>query len=216
MAAAAGAFLALRSRKWWIAAALGVVAGLTRPVGVLLVLPALIEAARGWRAVVRRELIERVAAVAAPVVGMGIYLGWVGAVYGNVLEPFDVQTRRDLRGPTVDPVTHVINAVGDLFDGDRFGAGLHLVWLAIFIGLIVLLARRLPSSYAAYAGASVLLAVTADNISSFERYVFSTVPFAIAVAFVTRREEVNRAVSVLAAGGMVAYSVLVFFEAYVP
>ena len=32
--------LALRSRHWWIAAAAGVVAGLTRPVGVLLVVPA--------------------------------------------------------------------------------------------------------------------------------------------------------------------------------
>jgi hypothetical protein len=90
------------------------------------------------------------------------------------------------------------------------------VWLAIFIALIVVLARKLPSSYAFYAGASVLLAITADNISSFERYVFSTLPIAIAVAFLTNRDDVHRIVSVLAAGGMVAYSVLVFYEAYVP
>jgi hypothetical protein len=216
MAAAAGALLALRSRRWWLAAALGVVAGLTRPVGVLLVVPALIEAWRAWRTVTRRELVERMAAVVAPVVGMAIYLGWVGAVYGDAMEPFNVQTRHDLRGRTVDPITHVVDAVGDLFDGDRFGAGLHLVWLAVFIALIVVLARKLPTAYTAYAGASVVLAMTAHNISSFERYVFSTVPIAIAVAFVTKRDEVHRSVSVLAAGGMVAYSVLVFYEAYVP
>ena len=216
MAAVAGAFLALRSRRWLLAAALGVVAGLTRPVGVLLVVPALVEAWREWRTVERRELAERLAAVVAPVAGLGIYLGWVGAVYGDAMEPFNVQTRHDLRGPTIDPFTHVANAFGDLFDGDRFGAGLHLVWLAIFLALIVVLARRLPASYAAYAGASIVLAVTASNISSFERYAFSTIPFVIAVALLTDRDEVHRAVTALAGGSMVAYSVLVFFKAYVP
>jgi len=216
MVAVVGAFLALRSRQWLLAAALGVVAGLTRPVGVLLVLPAFIEAWRAWRTVGRRELAERFAAVIAPLAGLAIYVGWVGSTYGDATLPFDVQAGHRFRGPTVDPFTHVVNAFGDLFDGDRFGAGLHLVWLAVFIALIVVLARRLAASYAAYAGASIVLAITATNISSFERYAYSTVPFVIAVALLTKKDEVHRAVTALAAGSMVAYSVLVFFRAYVP
>ena len=43
MTATLVALLALRRQRWWIAAIAGVIAGLTRPVGVLLVVPALVE-----------------------------------------------------------------------------------------------------------------------------------------------------------------------------
>lgn len=216
MAAAVGMFLALRSKRWVPAAALGVVAGLTRPVGLLLLVPAAIEAARGWRGCGPRERGSRLAAVASPAVGTAIYLAWVGAEQGDALLPFNVQSRHDLRGGTVDPITHVVNSVGDLFDGDRFSAGLHLVWIAVFIVLLVVVARRLPASYTAYCGATLLLALTASNISSFERYAFSTFVFAIAVAIITTRADVDRVVNALAAGGLVTYAVLAFFRLYVP
>jgi hypothetical protein len=216
MVAVVGAFLALRSRRWLIAAPLGLVAGLTRPVGVLLLVPAAIEAWRDWRGAKRGELAARAAAVAAPAVGLGVYMAWVEAEYGNAFEPFDVQTGKAFRGPTIDPFTHIVNGFDDLFDGDRFGAGIHLLWIAVFIGLLVVLARRLPASYVAYAGASLLLGLTATNISSFERYAYSTIPFIIAVAIVTARGEIHRVVMAVAAGSMVAYSMLAFYEAYVP
>ena len=44
-----GAFLALRTHRWWWAAAAGFLAGLCRPVGVLLALPALAEVALSLR-----------------------------------------------------------------------------------------------------------------------------------------------------------------------
>ena len=216
MVAAVGMFLALRSERWVSAAALGVIAGLTRPVGLLLMVPAAIEAARAWRAASARQRASRAAAVASPAIGTAIYLAWVGIEYDDPLLPFSVQSRKDLRGGSVDPITHVVNSVSDLFDGDRFGAGLHLVWLAVFIGLLVVMARRLPVSYTAYGAGTLVLAMTASNISSFERYAFSTFVFAIAVAFVTTRAEVSRAVNALAAGGLVTYAVLSFFRLYVP
>ena len=43
MTATLVALLALRRQRWWIAAIAGVIAGSTRPVGVLLVVPALVE-----------------------------------------------------------------------------------------------------------------------------------------------------------------------------
>ncbi len=211
-----GMFLALRSRRWWVAVPLGLVAGLTRPVGLLLVPPALIEVLRVRRGVAAREWWGRLGAVASPVVGMGIYLAWVGARYDDPMLPFSVQDNPRLRGGTVDPVTHVVDAVAHAIDGDRFGAGLHLLWIAVVVALLVVVARRLPASYAAYAGAALLLALTARNVGSFERYAFTTFPLVIGIALVTRRREVDRVVSSLAAAGLAAYCVLAFLGEYVP
>jgi hypothetical protein len=216
MLAAVGMFLSMRSRRWLPAAAFGVAAGLSRPVGMLLVVPAAIEAYRLWRDVGGRERVARLVAVASPAVGCAVYLAWVGAVFGDPLLPFSVQSRHDLRGASIDPITHVIHSVRDVLNGDRFGAGLHLVWLALFAALIVVIARRLPASYTAYAVVSLLLATTASNISSFDRYAFSTIPFVIAIAMVTRRDVIDRIVVVAASGGLVAYSVLAFYKLYVP
>jgi hypothetical protein len=216
MVAAVGMFLALRSKHWVPAAALGIVAGLTRPVGFLLIVPAAVEAARDWHATNGRERLSRVGAVASPGVGMALYLAWVGVEYDDPLLPFSVQGRHDLRGATIDPITHIVNSVGDVLDGDRFGAGLHLVWMAVFVVLLVVVARRLPASYAAYGAATLVIATTAENISSFDRYVFSTFVFAIAVALVTVRSDVERVALTVAAGGLVVYSTLAFFQLYVP
>ena len=211
-----GMFLALRSRRWLVAVPLGMVAGLTRPVGLLLIVPAIVEVLRERRGVGVRDWYRRLAAVASPVVGTGVYLAWVGARYDDPLLPFSVQDNPRLRGGTVDPITHVVNAFGDAFDGDRFGAGPHLFWIVVVVGLLVVVARRLPASYAAYAGAALLLALTARNVGSFERYAFTTFPLVLGIALVTRRREVDRVVSVLAAAGLVAYSVLAFLGEYVP
>jgi hypothetical protein len=216
MVAAVGMFLALRSRRWLPAAVLGFAAGFTRPLGLLLIVPAAIEAARAWRGAGSGDRARCVAAVAAPAIGTAVYLAWVGAVFGDPLVPFSIQSRNDLRGGSVDPVTHVVNSISDLIHGDRFSAGLHLVWLPVFIAIVVLVARRLPSSYTAYAAATLLLAMTSTNISSFERYVFSAFPFVIGVAIATKRDDANRMIGALAAGGLVAYSLLAFYQLYVP
>src|SRR5215213_9917118 len=55
MALSIGAFLAMRKGRWWTVAALGLAAGLCRPVGVALVLPALVEGARGLRGLAWRD-----------------------------------------------------------------------------------------------------------------------------------------------------------------
>jgi len=216
MCFAVGMFLLVRSGRWLPAVPLGVLAGLCRPVGVLLVVPMAIEALRGWSASALRAKAERAAVVVAPVVGMGAYLVWVGARFGDVFEPLTIQNRRGLRGGFVDPFTRVVDAVSDLFGGDRFGSGLHIVWVAVCVVLIVMLARRLPASYTAYAATAVVLALTARNLDSFERYAMSTFPLLIGVALVTARAPFDRVVSALAAGGLVGYSLLAFFGSYVP
>ncbi|MDQ1397710.1 MAG: hypothetical protein QOG64_2969, partial [Acidimicrobiaceae bacterium] len=101
---AVGAFLALRDRRWGWAAAIGLAAGLARPVGLLLMVPALVEAGRGWRGCRTGERLARLAAVVAPAAGAGLFLLWVWRRFGDAMLPFRVQQVEGLRGRTVNPV----------------------------------------------------------------------------------------------------------------
>jgi hypothetical protein len=217
MALSIGAFLSIRNKRWALAGALALLAGLARPVGVLLVLPLLVEALADWRETTTRERVERGLAVVAPAVGMGIYLGYVGIRFGDALEPLSVQNRPTLRGGFVDPFTRVWRAVDETIGGgDRFGSGLHLLWAAVFAGLLYVIWRRLPRSYFAYCALALVLGLSGSNLDSFERYCLSTFPFVVAVAVATRREDVERPVLVLSAAGLFGYALLAFFGSWVP
>jgi hypothetical protein len=209
-------FLALRRRRFEWAIPFGLLAGLARPVGVLLALPAAIEAARIWRVASARDRVARVGAVLAGPVGSGLYLLWVRDAYGDAWLPLRIQNERAHRGGTVDPFTRTFDGIGDLLHGDRFGSGLHVLWAAVFVVLIVVLLQRLPVSYGAYAAAMVVVNLSARNLDSFERYAMSAFPLVLAVALVTLRPDVERPVLVVSAAGLVGYSVLGFLGVYVP
>jgi hypothetical protein len=209
-------FLALRTRRFAWAIPLGVLAGLTRPLGVLLVIPAAIEAARAWRDASVRDRVVGLGAIIAGPLGSGLYLLWVHVAYDDAWLPLSIQNDRAHRGGFVDPFTRVFDGVGDLIHGDRFGSGLHILWAAVFVALLVVLVRRLPASYSAYAAAVVVVNLSARNLDSFERYAMSAFPFVIAVALVTTRRDLERPVLAVSAAGLVGYSVLGFLGVYVP
>jgi hypothetical protein len=209
-------FLALRTRRFGWAIPFGVLAGVTRPVALLLAVPAAIEAARTWRVASLRDRATRIGAVVAGAVGSGLYLLWVRFAYDDAWLPLSIQNNRAHRGGFVDPFTRTFDGISDLVHGDRFGSGLHVLWLAVFVVLIVVLLRRLPSSYGWYAAAMVLVNLSARNLDSFERYALSAFPLVLAVALVTDRPEVERPVLVVSAAGLVGYSVLSFLGVYVP
>ena len=216
MMLSAAMFLALRRRRFEWAIPLALLAGLTRPVGVLLALPAAIEGARGWRAASLRDRVVRVGAVVAAPVGSGLYLLWVRYAYGDAWLPLRIQNDRAHRGGFVDPFTRTFDGISDLIHGDRFGSGLHILWAALFVVLIVVLFRRLPASYGAFAAAMVVVNLSARNLDSFERYAMSAFPLVLAVALVTDRPDVERPALALSAAGLVGYSVLAFLGVYVP
>jgi hypothetical protein len=216
MALAAGMFLALRTRRWVVAGVLGVLAGLCRPLGVVLVIPAAIEAWRAWGSAPPGERVRRVAAVAGPAVGLGIYLVYAAFARDDFFLPLTVQNRKSLRGGFVDPFTSVFHAFQHLANGDRFGAGLHGVWAVVFVVLLVILVRRFPASYSVYAGVVLVLTLTARNLDSFERYAMSTFPFLLGLAAATGPEEVERGALVVAAAALTGYAVLAFLGLSVP
>jgi hypothetical protein len=215
MALAVGVFLAMRTRRWLVAALLGYLVGLARPVGVLLVVPLVIEAARDWRTIPGAERVRRVVAVVAPVGGAATYLVWAGARFGDAFEPITYQNRSTLRGGFVDPFSRVVDAISELLDG-RAGPIVHVAWAAGFLVLALVVARRLPLSYAAYGVITVLVALSAHNLDSLERYAMSAFPLIIGLAFLTAHRDLERVALALAAAGLVGYSVVAFLGIAVP
>jgi hypothetical protein len=218
-ALALGTFLGLRRERWWLAAVAGFAAGLCRPVGILLVLPALVEAVRAGRrdrVRGRRRRIAPAIATIAPVAGLASYLLWARDRTGDLWLVLRLQNDRTLRGGTVSPFTSVGHAAHELLSGDRVGYGLHAVTAVVVVVLVIVVGRRLPFSYTVYAAASVLVALCARNLDSVERYSLATFPLVIGAGVLLARPTLERMVYLLIAGGLVAAAVLAFAGALVP
>jgi hypothetical protein len=214
-----GALLALRDRHWLLAAVLSALGGALRPTGVLVVLPALVEAARGLRDSGVRQWAARALAVAAPALGLGSYLLWSAVYRGDALLPLTVQSRAGLRGGiAVAPWTTVVHAVEML--PHRLSATVwHLPWVVVAAVLLLVVARRLPSSYFLLSAATLLLAVTARELSSFERYAAGAAPLLLAAALVlepSHRPKVTAVARAMAPALLAVWSLLAFTAVLTP
>lgn len=213
---AVGAALCLRRRWWWAAAALGLLGGLARPVGALLVLPALVEAARGVRSAPGRERAVRLAAVVAPAAGTGAYLAWVGARFGDPLLPFRIQQDESFRGDLADPVSTLLRLLGGLLRGELGVQTVRLAWAVVLIGLVVATCRSWPASYGVLAVAVLAVALGTDRLGSFERYGFAAFPVVLHLAAVARTRVAERAVLAVGGGAMAVYGTMALLGRYVP
>jgi hypothetical protein len=212
---AIGFFLCLRQGRWWAAAALGVLAGLTRPVGMTLALPALIEAVRLVRTAPWAGWVARAAAIAAPVAGGLAYLLWVGHEFGDWQLPLRLQNSADLRGGYADPLSTVWHAFRTLAHGS-LGEGLHAPWIIVFAVLLVVAFRTLPVSYGAWTAVLLLSALTGHTLGSFERYGLAAFPLVIALALVSAPPLVEKSVLLASTAALTAFTALLFVGAFVP
>ncbi len=207
-------FIALRSHRWWWTMALGILAGLTRPIGILLAIPVLVEAFRGlWEADIR-ERIARIAAIAGGPIGVAGYLSFLGLYYNHLLAPIHIEQRH--RGGFTDPLITLYHETSMLISGHHLEEALHLPWALLAVALIVVAFWKLPSPYGAFALAVILVALSGHNIDSFERYAMSAFPLVIAGAFLTADPKIERLVLSGLAASLVAYSTLAFLHLYVP
>jgi hypothetical protein len=212
---AIAAFLCARSRRWWLAVPIGLLAGLSRPSGFVVAVPLAVEGFRALRETTLGEKVARGAAVIAPFVGTALYLLWVDDRFGDGLLPFRVQTRANLKGAFTDPFTSTTDALRGMVHG-HIGTGLHVPWMILVIALTVVAFRRLPVSYGLYAAVTVASAVTSSNLDSFERYALGAFPVVIALALVLRPGWQTRVAVALSAAAMTGYATLAFCHAYVP
>jgi hypothetical protein len=231
MALGVGMFIALRTSRWGWAAALGVLAGLTRPLGALLAVPAAIEAGRslviahqagalewqtGRRSHTTKTVAARAVAVIGPVAGTGAFLAWAGIRYGDALLPLHIQQDANHRGSVVDPLTALLHEGRGILHGHHVGSGLHVPWAIALAVLVIVCARRWPACYAAFAGVMLLAALSSKNLDSLERYALSAFPFVLVGASLTKSQRVERLGLVLGATAMEGYSLLAFLNAVVP
>jgi hypothetical protein len=209
-----GAFLALRRGSWWVVAALGLMAGLARPLGLFLVLPVVWEVFRDRRAVHGSDWISRIAAMVGAPVGIAAYLTFSWAQGDGFFAPLTEQS--PYRGAVTDPASRLVDAMGDLVDASRVGDAVHPPMALLIVVLTVVVVRSWPARYALYTVPVVLVSLSAESLNSLERYGLNAFPLVLALATVTRRREVERGALVIGGAGVVALSALAWIGNYVP
>jgi hypothetical protein len=138
----------------------------------------------------------------------------VGHVFGNWRLPFTVQD--DLRGRLVLPPSRIVEGFGQMLGSQRYSHGLHIPFLLLFVALAVLTFRWWPRSYGWYASAMILVAMSAQNLNSLERYGMSAFPLLLSLAVLIRPPAVERAAMAVMGGGLVALTTMAWLGAYVP
>jgi hypothetical protein len=207
---------AARRSRWIVVAGAAFLAGVCRPVGILLVVPIVIEVLRDRRNVTGVDVAARGIATVAPLAGCFAYLAWASDRTSSFFEPLRIQQEPTRRGSARFPITNIIDVTRDFASGDHNTDGLHLLTIVVCLFLLVVLIRRWPASYSLYAATSLVLALTAHNLDSIERYMLSTVPFVLALADVFDTEARERIVLVLSAAGLVIAAALAFTGTLVP
>lgn len=181
-----GALYALRTRRFALVIVLGLLAGLCRPLGIALVPAALIEGYRGWDVAPWRDRLVRLGAVASSGVGMLLYLAYCGIYYDDFWAPLTIQDKMRSNG---DPISRLVELGHQLLGADAMKSGLHVPFVIGFTILFVIVARKLPLSYAGFVVVIALLTLSAENLNSLERYGMNAFPLAIAMAMLIRRDE---------------------------
>jgi hypothetical protein len=220
---AIGCFLALRPSAtnadnrphFAVAGALAFAAALTRPVGALLFLAVAAELIRWWQRLGRNERAVGLAAVAAPFVGLFVFLAWSKHTVDDWFAPLRVQLQSSHHGGLSDPfVTLYDDAKGVVHH--HIGTALHVPWVLLALAMLIVCWRRLPAPYTLFAAATLAVAVSGANLDSFERYALSAFPLSVAAALLLTESQVERLVLTLLAAGLAGYSLLAFLNISVP
>jgi mannosyltransferase PIG-V len=171
-----GAVYHARRGDWLAAAALGMLAGLTRPfIGAVVALPIAIEAFQ--RSGLRAAVVSATPAAAALV-------GWLAVLWRITGDPNAILTAEANWG--VGP-SLPFEAFADLFDPQVYGFPYIVLGSTLLIGVLVVLSwRLLRPSLAAYATVVFLISVATGSLTSSPRYYLSIFPAFIVLALVAR------------------------------
>jgi hypothetical protein len=196
----------------------GIFAGVARPTGLLLAVPALVIWLMEEREVSGRLAARtracRIATVLAPVAGTGLYLSWSQLVWGRWSLPFDVQNVPGLRGDVVNPLGTMVQTVTNIASGHLSNDG-HELTVLIIVALLVVGARRWPIALTAWGTASALVMFTAQHLGSLERYAWGSVVPVMTLAAIGGRRW-HRALPVVLATSLGVFATLAFTGHYVP
>jgi hypothetical protein len=216
-----GCFLALRPAdpdrrpSFALAGVLGFAGALTRPIGVLLALVVAVELVRWWIRLSRRQRLAGLVATAAPLLGLAAFGVWAHHEVGDFWAPLRVQFESAHHGGLSDPFVTLVHDARGIFH-HHVGTALHVPWVVVAAGLLVVCWRRLPAAYTVFAAAILAVAVAGSNLDSFERYALSAFPLAIAAALLCRGPRIERVVLALLPAALAGYALLAFLNISVP
>lgn len=214
LALAIWSFVLVRSGRFGWVIALGFAAGLCRPVGIALIAVVAVEALRSWRVVNGRERVIRLLATVAPGVGTVSFLVYSAWAHDNAWLPISIQD--EFRKP-MNPLSRIAELPSQIFGTDALSSGLHAPFAIAFVILAVLVFRRLPASYGLYTTIILVMALSADNLNSLERYAMSAFPLSIVAGMVIVRDERLRVGALVSGGGVfVGLCTLALLGAFVP
>lgn len=207
IALAAWCFVAIRRHWWWQAGVLGLLAAMTRQVGLFLVLPFAWEYAQGarWRL---RALRPNVLAVALIPTGLLLFMAWLWRTMGDPLAFLHAQ--RYWQRTYAMPWTAVEQAIKLLVHSSdfisRFSNLVDFSMVALMSVLLVWGARRMPLSYTLYSAAVILLTLSVPSLGwpllSGARVMLTAFPCLLVLATEGRRPWLHIAIVVGFAGAL--------------
>jgi hypothetical protein len=179
-------FLAIRRQRTGWAFVVGLLAGVSRPTGIVLALAGFIEAIRaarqaGWTP---RSIAAGLARTASPALGLFAYLAYSELHFHDWVLPYSQQLAGDNRGAvTQNPIATVQGLLTSHSDAILYSA-LACALIAV-VGLAGCL-KLLPSSFTAWSAVMLVLGVTSPQFSSEPRYLAAIIPALIGLAALLR------------------------------
>ena len=222
-------FLLADRQRWCSAAAVGFLAGLTRPVAALLA-PAVAFAAwqnrrhddshestrSPWITRRTRGPVANAAAgsaILAPLAGVATFVAWSSVALGDRTAPLERQ--RELRGDLAEPVSRMVRAAWRGAHGDT-GELLHFMAAVVLVSLAVYAFGVLSRPLWIYGALSVVVLIAAQNLNSLERYAISAFPLVVAAAIAGDHPWLERWVINASSAAMVCLTMLAMHGVYVP
>lgn len=188
-------FYYLRERRWWIAAAIGFLAALTRVEGVLLIVPFCIE---WWVQAPRanaRDVVNLAAGLLIPL-GLALYMAYLWVLRADPLYFSHVQIHwnRHLAPPWVS----LLNAFGKVLHGSGpqlvATQSLEIAFTILIIAVLVGGWHSLRPSYIAYMALSILVPMSTSNLMSMPRFALVLFPMFAILARWGERPWVNNVI----------------------
>lgn len=179
------ALLAARRGKWFVACLCGMCLSATRPPGLLIAAPLLLEYTRPWRisrAHLRAMLHPRLFLFGLIPLGLGFYMLYCHFVFGDLFRPLRAQVGWS-RAFTPPYQT--------FFNPQNFSPSHLAFYRSLIVAAFGLLAlgviNRLRASYWAYAMVSVLFYLSWTSLDGMPRYLSVIFPLYVVLALVTQR-----------------------------
>jgi Mannosyltransferase (PIG-V) len=214
-------FWAARRGQWEAAGLAGLLAALTRNIGLVLVLPLGIEAVhQAMDARPRRWPIRGLAWSLGPAVGTFAYAAYWRVVSGDWLAPVHRQAAWERQ--LINPITTADRATHAAFDYlGWYPGGYHLLdWLigVVVVALAVYAVIKFRPSYGAYVVASILIPLAAPFPSrpllSFTRFALPIFPIYWAVGRLTAGHRGRHELVVVASAALLGLMTLLFVNWY--